>query len=245
MSGIPLRLIVALLLALGCAGPALAQRWNIDSSVEAQATLTNNANYDVGAQSEGDLIFNVRPAVSFTREGSRLRVAGAASLNAVWYVDGVQTNRVLPQANILANLEAIDQLFFIEAALLANQSVLNPFLPTSAADSTFNKYTYVQGRVSPYLQGNVGNNWRYLVRSDNSYTYSTQADAQLDNAYYGRHVAEVVRVATTARRVVTGSKQRDPLLRSTRRGRSDARYRPGNGQLRVYAAIYRRLARRL
>ncbi len=33
------------------------------------------------------------------------------------YVDGVQTNRVLPQANILANLEAIDQLFFIEAAL--------------------------------------------------------------------------------------------------------------------------------
>jgi uncharacterized protein (PEP-CTERM system associated) len=34
------------------------------------------------------------------------------------------------------------------------------------------------------------------VRSDNSYTYSTQTDAQLDNAYYGRHVAEVVRIAT-------------------------------------------------
>ena len=195
MSGIPLRLILALLLALGCAGPALAQRWNIDSSVETQATLTNNANYDVGAQSEGDLIFNVRPAVSFSREGSRLRVAGAASLNAVWYVDGVQTNRVLPQANILANLEAIDQLFFIEAALVANQSVLNPFLPTSAADSTFNKYTYVQGRISPYLEGNVGNNWRYLVRSDNSYTYSTQTDSQLDNSYYGQHVAQVVRIA--------------------------------------------------
>jgi uncharacterized protein (PEP-CTERM system associated) len=108
----------------------------------------------------------------------------------------VQTNRVLPQANILANLEAIDQLFYIEAALLANQSVLNPFLPTTAADSTFNKYTYVQGSVSPYLQGNVGNNWRYLVRSDNSYTYTTQTDAQLDNSYHGRHVAEVVRIAT-------------------------------------------------
>ena len=195
MSGIPLRLILALSLALGCAGPALAQRWNIDSSVETQATLTNNANYDVGAQSEGDLIFSVLPAVSFSREGSRLRVAGSASLNALWYVDGVQTNRVLPQANILANLEAIDQLFFIETALVANQSVLNPFLPTSAADSTFNKYTYVQGRVSPYLQGNVGNNWRYLVRSDNSYTYSTQTDSQLDNSYYGQHVAQVVRIA--------------------------------------------------
>ena len=166
-----------------------------------------------------------------------MRVAGAASLNALWYVDGVQTNRVLPQANILANLEAIDQLFFIEAALVANQSVLNPFLPTSAADSTFNKYTYVQGRISPYLEGNVGNNWRYLVRSDNSYTYSTQTDSQLDNSYFGQHVARSSSRRKTARRVVTGSKQRDPLLRSTRRGRSDARYRPGNGQLRVYAAI--------
>ena len=195
MSGIPLRLILALSLALGCAAPALGQRWNIGSSVETQATLTNNANYDSGAQSEGDVIFSVRPAVSFSREGPRLRVAGAASLNALWYVDGVQTNRVLPQANILANLEAIDQLFFIEAALVANQQVLNPFLPTSAGDSTFNNYTYVQGRVSPYLEGNVGNNWRYLVRSDNSYTYSTQTDSQLDNAYYGQHVAQVVRIA--------------------------------------------------
>jgi uncharacterized protein (PEP-CTERM system associated) len=190
-----LRLILALLLALGCAGPALAQRWNIDPSIGTQATLTNNANYDVGSQSEGDLILSVAPGVSFSREGSRLRVAGTASFNALWYVDGVQTNRVLPQANILANLEAIDQLFYIDAALLANQSVLNPFLPTSVGDSTFNKYTFVQGRVSPYLQGNVGTNWRYLVRSDNSYTYSTQTDAQLDNSYYGQHVAEVVRVA--------------------------------------------------
>ena len=84
MSGIPLRLILALLLALGCAGPALAQRWNIDPSIEAQATLTNNANYDVGAQREGDLIFNVLPAVGFSREGPRLRVAGTASLNVIW-----------------------------------------------------------------------------------------------------------------------------------------------------------------
>jgi uncharacterized protein (PEP-CTERM system associated) len=196
MSGVPLRLILALSLVLGCAGPALAQRWDIDSSIGAQATLTNNANYDTGAQAEGDLIFSVVPAVGFSREGPRLRVAGAASLNMIGYVDGTQTSRMLPQANVLANLEAIDRLFYIEAALRVNQSVLNPFLPQSDADSTFNKYTYAQASVSPYLQGNVGTNWRYLVRSDNSYTYSTQTDAQLDNAYYGQHVAQVVRVAT-------------------------------------------------
>jgi uncharacterized protein (PEP-CTERM system associated) len=196
MSGVPLRLVLALWLMLGCPGAALAQRWNIGSSIGTQATLTNNANYDTGAQREGDLIFNILPAVSFSREGPRLRVAGAAALNMIGYVDGTQTSRMLPQANILANLEAIDQLFYIDASLRANQSVLNPFLPRSDAASTFNKYTYVQGNVAPYLQGNIGTNWRYLVRSDNSYTYTTQADTELDNAYHGRHVAEVVRIAT-------------------------------------------------
>ncbi len=142
----------------------------------AQATLTNNANYEQSAQREGDLVFNVLPAVGFPREGPRLRVDGAASLNLIGYADGTQTSRMLPQANILANLEAIDQLFYIDAALQANQSLINPFLPRSDASSTFNKYTYVQGSVAPYLQGNFANDWRYLVRSDNSYTYTTQSD---------------------------------------------------------------------
>ena len=192
----PFRLLALPWLALGCASPALAQRWTIEPSVAAQATLTNNASYDSGSQREADLVFNILPAVSFLRDGPRLRVAGSAAFNVIGYADGTQSSRILPQANILANLEAIDRLFYIEAALLANQEVLNPFLSQSDTDSTFNKYTYVQGRVSPYLQGNFGIDWRYLVRSDNSYTHTTQSGTALADAYYGRHVAEVLRVAT-------------------------------------------------
>ncbi|MEO8187774.1 MAG: TIGR03016 family PEP-CTERM system-associated outer membrane protein [Burkholderiaceae bacterium] len=191
-----LHLTLALSLGLAWAGSAVAQRWIISPSVETQATLTNNANYDVGARREGDLIFNVLPAVGFAREGPRLRVNGAASLNFIGYADGTQTSRVLPQANILANLEAIDRLFYIEAALRANQELINPFLPRSDTASTFNKYTYTQARIAPYLQGTVGSDWRYLVRSDNSYTSATQTDTPLNNAYFGRHVAEIVRLAT-------------------------------------------------
>ena len=183
-------------LALGCTSSAFAQRWDVDPSIRAEATLTNNANYEQSAQREGDLVFSVQPAVGFHREGPRLRVAGSASLNFIGYADGTQTSRILPYANVLASLEAIDQLFYIDAALQANQSLINPFLPRSDASSTFNKYTYVQGSVSPYLQGNFATNWRYLVRSDNSYTYTTQSDAALDNAYHGRHRAEVARIAT-------------------------------------------------
>lgn len=179
--------------AVGGSGPALAQRWIFEPSIGAEATLTNNANYDTSTQREGDLIISVVPGISFSREGPRLRVNGQASLNAIGYVEGTQTNRILPQANILANLEAIDRFFFIDATLVANQETLNPFLPQSDADSTFNKYTYALASISPYLQGTFSNNWRYLVRSDNSYTYTSQATQQLSNAYYGHHVAEVAR----------------------------------------------------
>jgi len=189
------RLIIGAGLALG-ASAAIAQRWTFEPSVEAQATLTNNANYQTGAERESDFVFNLLPAIDFSRRGPRLRVDGAASLNVIGYADGTQTSRILPQANVLANLEAIDRVFFIEAALQANQEVLNPFLPQSETASTFNKYTYAQGRIAPYFQGNFGSDWRYLVRSDNSYTYTTQAESVLDDAYYGRHVAELVRTAT-------------------------------------------------
>ncbi|MGH6612353.1 MAG: TIGR03016 family PEP-CTERM system-associated outer membrane protein, partial [Burkholderiaceae bacterium] len=168
----------------------------IEPSVEGQVTWTNNANYENGSERESDFVFEVIPRVSFLREGPRLRVNGSAALNLVGYAEGTQSNRILPQANVLANYEAIERFFYLEGELLANQQALNPFLPRSDTSSTFNKYTYVQGRIAPYLQGNIDVDWRYLVRSDNTYTSSTQADAPLDDAYYGRHVAEILRLPT-------------------------------------------------
>ncbi len=196
LSGWLCRAFVCTAPAFCCAGSAYAQRWVVEPSIQAQATLTNNANYDIGSQREADLIFNVMPAISFTREGPRLRLNGAASLNVIGYAEGTQTSRLLPQASILANLEAIDRIFYVDAGLQTNQEVLNPFLARSDTASTFNKYTYTQARIAPYLQGNLGSDWRYLVRSDNSYTYTSQSDTSLADAYYGRHAAEIVRLAT-------------------------------------------------
>ena len=91
--------------------------WWSETSITAQATLTNNANYgDVGAR-EGDLIIELTPAWNFHRAGARLRVDGFVSLDMIGYVEGTQTSRILPQANVLANLEAIENLFFIDGSI--------------------------------------------------------------------------------------------------------------------------------
>jgi uncharacterized protein (PEP-CTERM system associated) len=170
--------------------------WATEASFTAQATLTNNANYGASSVRQGDLILEFIPALAFNREGGRLRVNGTVALNFLGYVDGTQVSSILPNANILANLEAIDNFFFVDASLFAGQSVLNPFLPSSASSSTNNLYTSTQARVAPYFTGNIGPDVRWLVRSDNTYTWTSQPNNPLGNAYYVRNLAEVARAPT-------------------------------------------------
>jgi uncharacterized protein (PEP-CTERM system associated) len=170
--------------------------WWTETSITAQATATNNANYGQSTDREGDVILELIPAINFNREGARLRVNGFVSLDMLAYVQGTQADRILPQADVIANLEAVENLFFIDGAITANQAVENPFLPRSEASSTNNLYTYAQARLTPYLQGRFGQYGSWLIRSDNTYTWTSQSDNPLGNAYYGRQLAQVVRDPT-------------------------------------------------
>jgi hypothetical protein len=163
--------------------------WATEASFTALGTLTNNANYGASSTRQGDLILEFIPALAFNREGGRLRVNGTVALNFLGYVDGTQVSSILPNADIRANLEAIDNFFFVDASLFAGQSVLNPFLPSSASSSTNNLYTSTQARVAPYFTGNIGPDVSWLVRSDNSYTWTSQPNNPLGNAYYVRNLA--------------------------------------------------------
>jgi uncharacterized protein (PEP-CTERM system associated) len=169
------------------------QGWWTSTSLTSVATLTNNANYGTSDVRAGDLVLELMPSLSFNREGGRARVNGYVALNMLGYVDGTQVNRILPRANVLANLEAVDNFFFIDASLFADQFVENPFLPSNVSASTNNLYTSTQARLVPYFRGNVGPNARWEIRSDNSYTWTSQADNPLGNVYYARNLAEIVR----------------------------------------------------
>lgn len=180
--------------------------WWTDANITARATATNNANFGASDDREPDLVLELRPALSFNREGSRLRVNGFVAADLIAYLDGTQTNRVLPQANVLANFEAVDNLFYIDASLVANQALENAFLPRAEFASTNNQYTYAQARLAPYLQGQVGQNVSWLVRSDNTYTWTTQSDNPLGNAYYAKHLAQIVRNPTPLGATVQASR---------------------------------------
>ena len=170
--------------------------WWTEATLNSQATLTNNSNYGESTNREGDLILELTPALRFNREGARLRVNGFAAVDLLYYVDGTQASRALPQVDILANLEAVENLFFIDGSIVVNQDLVNPFLPRAEFSSANNQYTYAQARLAPYLQGQIGQNLSWLIRSDNSYTWTSQTDDPLSNAYYARHLAQLVRTPT-------------------------------------------------
>jgi uncharacterized protein (PEP-CTERM system associated) len=172
-----------------------AQGWATEASFTAQGTLTNNANYGASNVRQGDLILEFIPALNFNREGGRLRVNGYVALDFLGYVDGTQVSSILPRADIIANLEAIENLFFVDASIFAGQSVVNPYLPSSAS-STNNLYTSTQARLAPYFRGNFGSYTTWQLRSDNTYTWTSRPNDPLGNAYYVRNLAEVVRAPT-------------------------------------------------
>jgi uncharacterized protein (PEP-CTERM system associated) len=171
--------------------------WSTEASIAGQATLTNNGNYgDIGNR-EPELILEATPALRFSRRGARLRVDGAVALRMLGYVNDTQTSSILPNANVSANFEAVENLFFIDGSLFVDQGIENPFLPGgSGYSSTNNLFTTTQVRLAPYLQGNIGSNVSWLIRSDHSYTWTSQSDSELGNVYYVRNLAQIVRNPT-------------------------------------------------
>jgi len=69
-------------------------------------------------------------------------------------------------ADIRANLKRSNNFFFVDASLFAGQSVLNPFLPSSASSSTNNLYTSNPSARGTVLHGEHRSDVSWLVRSD-------------------------------------------------------------------------------
>lgn len=185
--------VLAAVLCVACS-PAAAERWTLEASVTTQATATDNGNFEDRTQRETDVLLEVTPRVAFRGEGARLRIGGSVALGGVHYVEGTQDSTFLPTADVTARLEAIERLFFVEAAVLATQTRENPFAPRPEGLSTFNRLETTQVRLSPYLQGNWGPDLSYLVRSENTQTNTSGGTTTDADAYVGRHVIELERL---------------------------------------------------
>ena len=178
-------------LLLVASGPVFAQRWTVEPSVSSQLSWTSNSLLGAGA-AQDDTVLDVRPRVTMLGEGSRLRIAGSAALNGITYLDRTRPSRVLPEGDLTARLEAIERWLYLEAAIRAAQTSSDPFGVRTDASSTSNTVTTTQARFSPNVETAIGPFMRYRIRSDNTWTKESKADAAAAGAagaggYFGRH----------------------------------------------------------
>jgi uncharacterized protein (PEP-CTERM system associated) len=177
---------IAVMLAL-TAPAALAATWFVETGIVGDLTATNNSNFDTSNERESDLIVSVSPTIALRGEGRRFRVSGSAALSMVTYVEGTQDSNFDPVGRITANLEAIEDWFFIDAEVSATRSLVNPLAPRTEGPSSFNRTTDVTARISPYIERSFPNDLRLLIRSDNAWTDTSGGPESVATEYSARH----------------------------------------------------------
>lgn len=185
------RALVALLACLGLPG-AEAQTRPLELSISSELSWTSNSSFGLSAGEE-DTVLEVRPSLRVRSIGGRVQLNGTASVAAVAYANGTQQRRVDPAADLNARIEAIERLFYVELGYRAAQTSADVFGARPDTASTANALTTSQWRISPIVEGSAGNDLRYRLRSDNTWTREigeAEADAGA-GGYFGRHSGSI------------------------------------------------------
>lgn len=184
------------LLGAAYAGGASGARWNVEPGVEARATWTDNVAFEERGDKKDDVLVELTPTVRLLGVGRRLRIAGTVGVSALGYANGTRDTRLLPTADLSANLEAIERLFFVEAGVVARRGAEDVFGPRPDGAADLNTVTTTQYRLVPSLQGRLGGNVEYQLRSANSWTAVSGARSETDGAYLGEHSLRLERQPT-------------------------------------------------
>lgn len=160
----------ALAVVLATAPVAQGASWVVEPGVVGRVTASNNANFDAGDRRESDTIVIVAPTIAVYGVGRRLRLSGSAELAMVSYLSDTQRDRFDPVGNLSATVEAVEGWLFVDAALAARRSVIDPLAPRLEEPSGLNRVTETTARVAPYIDRTFPNDLRLRLRSDLAWT---------------------------------------------------------------------------
>lgn len=180
-------------------GTADCQSWHLEPSIFVQETLTDNVNLVPSSLATSDLVTEITPVLRFTEKGARTRLAGSIAVQGLLYArTGAENNKIYPLADLLGNVELLDNFFYVEGAVNVLQQFFNPFgaQPTNIANATPNRYTTALYRVSPYIQGTATGGVNYQLRNNSIWSNLNGAPIAANNSYTSEWVGKVDGPAT-------------------------------------------------
>jgi uncharacterized protein (PEP-CTERM system associated) len=148
---------------------AAAAEWITRSDITLRATYSDpNALTDLPA--DGTFSTRVSPSVRVAGGGSRFRANLLYAPSAIFG----RRDRLVNTLAGNANLEAVENFFFVDALGSISQSFISPFDP-QPGDIILNTENRAETRTfgfSPYVRGQVGRAFSYELRNRNTWTYA-------------------------------------------------------------------------
>jgi uncharacterized protein (PEP-CTERM system associated) len=175
---------------------ATAETWHVTPSVSIEETLTDNVNLVSSSAAQADLATQITPGFSVVEKGAHTSLSGFVSLPALIYVrTGSENDKVYPAVNLVGNVEAVENLFYIDAVANVSQEYLSPFgsRPGSLVTASANRYTNQTYTLSPYLKGVSPGNLSYELRDTNTWTKGTQSAVSTNDSYTNDAVGKIAR----------------------------------------------------
>lgn len=169
------RSIAALCLSAVAGQPAMADTLRVETNARATAVASNNVAMSNSGSAESDVVLTVSPRIQLTGLGGGYRLEGDIGFDGVSYLARTRGDHLYPNARLGLNAEVVNQLLYVDTAVDANATARTPFGVLDDGVTTQNRSTVTRERISPYLRREIGANALLLVRSDNSWTQTSNA----------------------------------------------------------------------
>lgn len=150
---------------------AEAADWSITPRLNLREAYTDNVTLAPEGQKRSEFVTQVRPGVTVSKSGKRLKLNAAYSLESLSYLRDSDRSNIKHQLNADANAEWLEDFFFTDVRTRISQQNIS-LLGTSSADNvniTGNRADVRTFLVSPYIRSRIGSHANYLLR----YTYNT------------------------------------------------------------------------
>lgn len=146
-----------------------AQNWFVQPVVKGEVTATSNAGYSSSSEARSDVIVNVSPGLIAHGNMPRARLDAAFYVDAIGYVDGTQSNRLLPHGYVDLNSTLVERLLFIDTSASAAQTSQTPYAARPDGASSYNAQTTTQYHIKPYVERELAPNWQLNAHADNTW----------------------------------------------------------------------------
>lgn len=163
-----LRYAMATVLSAGISAsfPARAESWTFTPHLEAQGSYSDNVTLAAPGQERGDTILEVSPGIAIHGDGARVKMNLDYSWQTLTYLDHSSNDTSNNMLSATANVEAIENWFYIDATAGISQQNISAFgpQPVDNINVTGNRTTVSSYSISPYIKGVVGSGVAYQLR---------------------------------------------------------------------------------